>query len=110
MSILRWINISLLSLLSTLAFSQKSDSVRADSVVRHRFVPTGIRVGTDLISIFKTQFQDDFSAWEVNADVDFHRYYLTVDYGAGSRTFRSGSTPVPLTCPRLPGYRKMAGK
>ena len=91
MSRLRLINISLLSLLSTLAFSQESDSVRADSVVRHRFIPTGIRVGTDLISIFKTQFQDDFSGWEVNGDVDFHRYYLAVDYGAGSRTFRRDS-------------------
>jgi hypothetical protein len=87
MSRLRLINISLLSLVTTLAFSQKSDSVRADSVVRHSFIPTGIRVGTDLISIFKTQFQDNFSAWEVNADVDFHRYYLAIDYGAGSRTF-----------------------
>ena len=88
MSRLRLINISLLSLLSTLAFSQERDSVQADSVVRNRFIPTGIRVGTDLISIFKTQFQDDFSGWEVNGDVDFHRYYLAVDYGAGSRTFR----------------------
>jgi hypothetical protein len=89
MSKLRLINISLLLLLSTLAFSQKSDSVRADSVIRPSFIPTGIRVGTDLISLFKTQFQDDFSAWELNADVDFHRYYLAIDYGGGSRTFRS---------------------
>jgi len=91
MSRLRLINISLLSLLSTLAFSQESDSVRADSVIKHSFIPTGIRVGTDLISIFKTQFKDGFSAWEVNADVDFHRYYLAIDYGAGSRTFLSDS-------------------
>jgi hypothetical protein len=91
MSRLRLINISLLSLLSTLAFSQKSDSVRADSVIRHSFIPTGIRVGTDLISLFKTQFQDDFNGWEVNADVDFYRYYLAVDYGAGGRTFLSDS-------------------
>ena len=91
MSRLRLINISLLSLVSTLAFSQKSDSVRADSVIKHSFIPTGIRVGTDLISLFKTQFQDDFSGWEVNADVDFYRYYLAIDYGAGSRTFLSDS-------------------
>lgn len=92
MSRLRLINISLLSLLSTLAFSQKSDSVRADSVIKHSFIPTGIRVGTDLISILKTQFQDGFSAWEVNADVDFYRYYLAIDYGAGSRTFLSDTS------------------
>ena len=92
MSRLRLINISLLSLLSTLAFSQKSDSVRADSVIKHSFIPTGIRVGTDVISLFKTQFQDDFNGWEVNADVDFYRYYLAIDYGSGSRTFLSDTS------------------
>jgi len=73
---------------TTCAFAQ-SDTVRADSVIRHSFIPTGIRVGTDLISLFKTQAQDDFNGWEVNADVDFYRYYLAVDYGASARTFAS---------------------
>jgi hypothetical protein len=71
--------------------AQESDSVRADSVVKKSFIPTGVRVGTDLISLVKSQVQDDFMGWEVNADVDFYRYYLAIDYGAGSRTFRSDS-------------------
>ena len=91
MSKLRWINISILSLVSTFVFSQNSDSVRADSVVKHKYMPTGIRIGTDLISIVKTQYQSDFSGWEVNGDVDFHRYYLAVDFGSWSRTFQSDS-------------------
>jgi hypothetical protein len=65
--------------------------VRADSVVKHKYVPTGIRIGTDLISIVKTQYQTDFSGWEVNADADFHRNYLAADFGSGSRTFQSDS-------------------
>jgi hypothetical protein len=80
----------LLLLPATCALAQ-SDSVAVDSVIRHSFIPTGIRVGTDLISLVKTQVQDDFNAWEVNADVDFYRYYLAMDYGASARTFRSDS-------------------
>ena len=87
----RLIKILLFSLVVTGAFAQPSDTVRLDTLLRHRFIPTGIRVGTDLISLAKSQFQDDFSGWEVNADVDFHRYYLAVDYGAWSRTFLSDS-------------------
>jgi len=88
MSRFRWINISLLVLVATCAFGQ-SDTVRADSVIRHSFIPTGIRVGTDLISLVKSQTKDDFNGWEVNADVDFYRYYLALDYGASARTFAS---------------------
>ncbi len=74
-------------LFSVRAFPQKADSVRADSV--HSYVPTGIRIGTDLVSLFKTQYQNDFRGWEVNADVDFYRYYLVLDYGSWGRTFSS---------------------
>src|SRR5688572_23228338 len=91
MSKSRLINILPLLLVATVAFSQTSDSVRADSVVRRSFIPTGIRVGTDLISIGKSQFQNDFTGWEVNGDIDFHRYYLAIDYGSWGRTFESDS-------------------
>lgn len=75
--------------MATVAFSQEGDSVRADSVIRRSFVPTGIRVGTDLISLGKTQFQNNFSGWEVSADVDVNRYYLALDYGSWARRFES---------------------
>ena len=91
MSRLRSINILLLSLVVTCAFSQDDDSVRADTVVKPSHIPTGIRIGADLISPVKTQFQSNFSGWEVNADVDFYRYYLALDYGSWSRTFASDS-------------------
>jgi hypothetical protein len=88
---LRLIEISLFSMLSTLAFSQAKDSVRRDTVTIRDYMPTGVRIGTDLISLVKTQFQKDFSGWEVNADVDFRRYYLALDYGSWSRTFEGDS-------------------
>jgi Domain of unknown function (DUF6048) len=45
------------------------------------YSPTGFRVGTDLIDIGKTISGNTFTGWEVNGDVDFHNYYLTVDVG-----------------------------
>ena len=86
------INILLLTLSATVVFAQTSDSVRADSVIRHNYIPTGIRIGTDIISIVKSQVENNFSGWEVNADVDFYRYYLAVDYGSSSRTFLSDTS------------------
>jgi hypothetical protein len=35
--------------------------------------------------IGKTLFDSPLTGWEVNADVDFGRYYLALDYGAWSR-------------------------
>ncbi len=87
----RLIEILLLTLLSTLAYAQKKDSVRRDTVTIKDYIPTGIRIGTDLISLGKTQFQNDFSGWEINADIDFRRYYLALDYGSWARTFKSDS-------------------
>jgi len=45
------------------------------------YAPTGFRVGTDLIDLGKTISGNTFTGWEVNGDVDFANYYLTVDVG-----------------------------
>lgn len=60
--------------------------------VRNKFAPTGVRVGTDLISIVRNYSDDTFNGWEVNADVDFSRYYFILDYGSTTRTFVSGDS------------------
>lgn len=79
--------------LVTTAFTQgsKPDSVRTDSVA-NRFFPTGIRLGTDLISIVKSGRQENFKGWEVNADIDFYRYLLAADYGKWARTYSGDSS------------------
>ena len=77
-------------LLSANAYAQKTDtdtSKHDADIVRNRFIPTGIRIGTDLISIAKTQYVKSFSGWEVNAEVDFYRYYLAMEYGSWGRTY-----------------------
>src|SRR6185295_6503926 len=90
----------LLALTTCCAFSQETDvpppkeeepTVRekekdpADTL-KNKYLPTGIRLGTDVVSFIKSRSTDYFNGWEVNADVDFYRYYLTVDYGSWSRT------------------------
>jgi hypothetical protein len=46
------------------------------------FMPTGFRLGTDLIDIGKTLSSTTFTGWEINGDVDFSNYYLAVDVGS----------------------------
>ena len=58
---------------------------QADTVSRkERYMPTGIRVGTDAIAIGRGIYSDHFQGWEVNADLDFYRYFLAMEYGKWS--------------------------
>jgi hypothetical protein len=81
--------IKILLLISPLSlFAQGADSVK--KVVpkeKVSFLPTGIRIGTDLVSIIRTATEDDFSGYEFNAEVDFYRYYLTVETGRWEKQF-----------------------
>lgn len=83
--------------LAVVAFSQqtKTDTTTAakpDSL-KNKYLPTGIRFGVDLIAILKSNIQKDFNGWEANADVDFYRYYLAVDYGKWGRNY---TTPTEI--------------
>ena len=49
--------------------------------VKVSYLPSGLRLGTDLIGIVRSPIDANYQGWEVNADVDFYRYYLAVDYG-----------------------------
>lgn len=76
---------------------QKQDSVKKkplDTLGMKKFIPTGVRFGTDAISIVKSSYDKTFTGWEVNADVDFYRYYLAVDYGSWGRTFNTPNDSV----------------
>lgn len=69
-------------------FAQKSDTVKHPvDTVKNKFVPTGIRLGTDLISIGKSYYINSFTGWEANAEIDIYRYYLAIDYGSWGRTY-----------------------
>jgi len=66
---------------------KKSDA----DTVKIDYRPTGIRIGTDAIAIARNFYDKTYNGWEVNADVDFYRYYLAVDAGSWSRTFSPDS-------------------
>jgi Domain of unknown function (DUF6048) len=63
----------------------KKETMAPADTVKNKFLPTGLRIGTDAIAIIKSHRGNNFSGWEVNADVDFSRYYLAVDFGKWSR-------------------------
>ncbi len=55
--------------------------------LRIKFYPRSIRFGTDLISLIKSQTVSTYTGWELNADIDFGKYFLAVDYGSWGRTY-----------------------
>jgi len=50
-----------------------------------RFVPTGIRIGTDLSLLGITAFSSNRSGYEINGDIDFHKFFLVWDIGHENR-------------------------
>jgi hypothetical protein len=90
--ILKTIFAILFTLIVSVAGAQqpKPDTVLRDTV-KNRYLPTGIRFGTDALALVKSNVQDDFKGWEMNADIDFHRYFLAFDYGTWARTFPDDS-------------------
>lgn len=88
---------SLALLFSVLCFAANSnaqanerDTIPTDTL-RNRYMPTGVRIGYDLISPVKTYVQDDFDGWEVQGDVDFGRYYLALEYGSWGKNLATDS-------------------
>jgi hypothetical protein len=68
------------------AFSQKkNEKPDPADTVKNKFLPTGLRAGTDAISIIKSEITKDWKGWEINGDLDFSRYYLAIDYGYWAR-------------------------
>lgn len=61
-------------------------SLLADST-KGRFAPGGITVGTDVISLIRSRTSNTFSGWEVNGDIDFHRYHVVADLGSWSTNY-----------------------
>ena len=50
-------------------------------------MPSAVRVGTDLGFIGVSLFDPDRSAFEINADLDLYKFFITADYGMASWEF-----------------------
>jgi hypothetical protein len=46
-----------------------------------KFTPSAVRVGTDLISIGTSIADPNMFRFEINADTDVHKYFVSFDYG-----------------------------
>lgn len=60
---------------------------KRDSLIQKDYRPTGIRLGTDVFSLVRNPIDDTFNGWEVSADVDFYRFFLTAELGYWGRDF-----------------------
>jgi len=71
--------------------AQTKDTLRIQLPAKKSYLPTGVRIGVDALSLIKSQVQKDFSGWEVTGDVDLDRYLVAGDLGNWARTFESDS-------------------
>lgn len=69
----------LVTCLSLVVQAQTADTVK------RKFSPTGLRIGTDVLSIIRSYTGSNFDGWEINADVDLYRYYVAAEYGHWER-------------------------
>ncbi|HET8859997.1 DUF6048 family protein [Marivirga sp.] len=83
------------SFISSTLFAQISDSsaeidsteqrieqpTKEPRVPKSFYIPTGIRIGTDVVALGVNTFGNNRQRYEVQADVDFHRIYLAGSYG-----------------------------
>ena len=60
--------------------------INPDSTKKN-FAPTGIRLGTDLISVVRNFTKDDFTELNFSVDVDFNRYFFVAEYGILDQSF-----------------------
>jgi hypothetical protein len=82
-----WINI--LFLLTPFCASAQQDTVQAKRW--DRFAPTGVRVGTDVLALAISRWDNRFTGAEHTIDIDFSRYHLVLEAGNWGRT-RTGDS------------------
>lgn len=80
-------NILLLLLIGGECYSQNAE--KEDSVTRKDYRPTGVRFATDALALIRSGYDETYSGWEVNADIDFYRYFLAADFGSWQRNITS---------------------
>ncbi|MTI22888.1 hypothetical protein E1176_17785 [Fulvivirga sp. RKSG066] len=84
------------SLLFISCFASAQSDIVPDTI-QGKYIPTGIRVGVDLISPTQAIINDGFKGFtggenrelHLSADVDFYRYFLNFEFGKLDREWRS---------------------
>ncbi len=73
-------------LMACQVFAQEEEAKRAVKEVlpdslKPDFIPSGIRLGTDLIAIGKTFAKPQYTELELNIEIPIHKYFVVVDLG-----------------------------
>lgn len=74
----------ILACAGSFALAQEKKDGQVVDTTANRFIPTGIRIGADLVAPVRGQFFNGFAGWEVAADVDFYRYFVVAEFGTWS--------------------------
>jgi hypothetical protein len=80
---------------SGIACAQEKDSTKVkvkDKPTIKDFIPTGLRVGADVLTLGKGYYKKSFSGWETSADIDLYRYLIAFDYGTWSNNIVGETT------------------
>jgi len=81
--------ISLFLIVSTAGMVNAQKVVLSKDSAKIDFRPTGVRIGTDVLSIVQNFTKDDFTEYNFSVDVDFYRYFFNVEYGRLEQGFMS---------------------
>ena len=83
--------INILLLISPITLlAQNADSVKKVlPKEKPSYLPTGIKIGTDAISLVRWATDESFLGYEANAEIDFYRYYLAMEVGHWDRYFKT---------------------
>lgn len=84
-SILKFIISILLITSAGIAYGQNKKSNQADTL-KADFIPTGVRLGYDVLGLGLSIANDNLNSKLFVADIDFHRYFLVLEYGQYERT------------------------
>ena len=85
----------ILILFSTAVRGQESDyAISRDSSANEQnvWVPTGLRVGADILGPTLSAFNDSRSFWEFNADVDLKNFFFVTEFGFAKANEEGGTS------------------
>ena len=55
-------------------------------MAQSKYLPSAIRIGTDLTKLGQTLIDEEKTVYEFHADIDVHKYFLVFDYGTEEST------------------------
>lgn len=65
------------------AQEESAYSIKIDTAIHNKWVPTGVRVGIDIAGPIYNQFEPKISNYEIMADIDFSKFFFVVEMGKG---------------------------